>query len=63
MATLEMEAIVFKGKEPIHLGFFFWVANFHHLVTKNKRGVATCLKTIFWKNFKEEKVEFSIFPP
>jgi hypothetical protein len=43
MATLEMEAIVFKGKEPFHRRFFL-VANFDHLVTKKKRGVATYLK-------------------
>ncbi len=61
MATLEMEAIVFKGKEPFHLGFFFWVANFRHLVTKKKRGVATCLKIFFGKTSRKKKLNFPYF--
>jgi hypothetical protein len=39
MATLEMDAIVFKEKEPFHSGFFFFGGKFSSLGDqKQKRG-------------------------
>ncbi len=64
MATFELEAIFFKGKEPFHLGFCFFFGGKFSLLgdQKEKRG-CNLSKEIFWKKFKEEKLEFSIFQP
>jgi hypothetical protein len=62
MATLEMGAIVFKGKEPFHPGFFFG-GKFSSLGDQKEKRGCNLSQDIFWKKFKEEKVEFSIFQP